>query len=184
MVQSRRFDPHFTKMHQPQRVTRSSKRKATYALEETVVQKRPREPKDESAPKSRKKKRIPRQTGPYIIEEQDLTSKAQISITVFECQPTQQALIVAGKGTYALVDDHPISALAENEVRIRNHAVGLNPIDWKSVDYNFCLPQFPWITGREMAGVVDEVGSAVDEWKVGDKVWTSKFLSVYNFAIE
>ncbi|KAB5549630.1 hypothetical protein GE09DRAFT_1223451 [Coniochaeta sp. 2T2.1] len=29
----------------------------------------------------------------------------------------------------------------------------LNHIDWKSVEYNFCLPELPWVTGREMAGV-------------------------------
>lgn len=59
---------------------------------------------------------------------------------------------------------------------IRNYAVGLNPIDWKSVDYNFCLPAFPWVTGREMAGVVERVGSEVKGCKVGDRVWTSKFF--------
>jgi hypothetical protein len=25
----------------------------------------------------------------------------------------------------------------------------LNPIDWKSVDWNFCLPAFPWVCYEE-----------------------------------
>ena len=43
-----------------------------------------------------------------------------------------------------------------------------------SVEYGFCLPEYPWITGREMAGIVEKVGDDVRDLKVGDKVWTSK----------
>ncbi|KAI1614620.1 chaperonin 10-like protein [Exophiala viscosa] len=63
----------------------------------------------------------------------------------------------------------------DNEIMIRSRAVGLNHIDWKSVQYNICLPSFPWIMGREMAGVVEKVGSAVTDFKVGDHVWTSTY---------
>jgi hypothetical protein len=58
----------------------------------------------------------------------------------------QKALVVARKGAYEIRDDYIIPDLKnENEIMIRNHAVGLNPIDWKSVSYNFCLPEFPWV---------------------------------------
>jgi len=63
----------------------------------------------------------------------------------------------------------------DNEIMIRTYAVGLNHIDWKSVQYNFCLPSFPWIMGREMAGVVEKVGSAVTNFRIGDHVWTSTY---------
>lgn len=80
---------------------------------------------------------------------------------------------MAAKKTYDIVDEaFPI--YGADEIVISTKAVGLNPIDWKSVDYNFCLPSFPWITGREMAGIVEEVGTNVSEFKVGDRVWTSK----------
>ncbi|PVH99771.1 GroES-like protein [Periconia macrospinosa] len=90
--------------------------------------------------------------------------------------PPNKALVVAAKKTYALVPDIGYPTLEhESEVIIQTQAVGLNPIDWKSVDYNFCLPEFPWITGREMAGVVVEVGKDVKDLKVGDRVWTSTY---------
>lgn len=88
---------------------------------------------------------------------------------------TQHALVITEERTYRLVRDFPApQQLAPDEVMIRNHAAGLNHIDWKSVDYNFCLPELPWVTGREMAGVIELVGSAVTELKRGDRVWTSK----------
>lgn len=58
----------------------------------------------------------------------------------------QRALVVAQKGVYELRDTHAVPELHnDTEVLIRNRAVGLNPIDWKSVAYNFCLPSFPWV---------------------------------------
>lgn len=86
-----------------------------------------------------------------------------------------RALVVAGKGRYEILESHQFPSLDhESEVIIRTRAVGLNPIDYKSVDFNFCLPEFPWITGREMAGIVEKVGSDVKNLKVGQRVWTSK----------
>jgi hypothetical protein len=89
---------------------------------------------------------------------------------------SNRALTVSAKHTYALIEEHPFPSLAtDDEVIISTRAVGLNPIDWKSVDYNFCLPAFPWVTGREMAGIIEVVGPNVKDFKVGDRVWTSMF---------
>jgi hypothetical protein len=89
---------------------------------------------------------------------------------------TQNALLVAQDRKYLLIPQFPVpSELGPEEVMIRNYATGLNHIDWKSVNYNFCLPELPWITGREMAGVIDQVGSNVTSLKPGDQVWTSEF---------
>ncbi|KAF2808487.1 GroES-like protein [Mytilinidion resinicola] len=86
-----------------------------------------------------------------------------------------KALVVAEKGQYEVRHSHPVPHLDDDEVMIRNHCVGLNPIDWKSVDYNFCLPKFPWVTGREMSGVVHKVGKNVKNLSAGDRVWTSTY---------
>ena len=95
------------------------------------------------------------------------------NIVEIPIQKSNRALIVASKGTYGFAD-LPFPTLShDREVIISNRATGLNPIDYKSVDYNFCLPEFPWITGREMAGVVEVVGAGVRGVKVGDHVWTS-----------
>ncbi|KAH8700225.1 chaperonin 10-like protein, partial [Talaromyces proteolyticus] len=87
-----------------------------------------------------------------------------------------RALVVSEKRTYKIVNDIPYPVLkSADEIIISNRAVGLNPIDWKSVEFNFCLPEFPWITGREVAGVVKAIGANVKELKVGDRVWASTY---------
>lgn len=87
----------------------------------------------------------------------------------------QRALVVARKGEYEIRHDFPMPHVGDGEIMVRSHYVGLNPIDWKSVDYNFCLPQFPWVTGREMSGVVVQEGKDVAGFQEGDKVWTSTY---------
>jgi NADPH:quinone reductase-like Zn-dependent oxidoreductase len=96
---------------------------------------------------------------------------------VTNVEKTNPALLVTAKGTYMLTEDFDYPTLAhEHEVITRTCAVGLNPIDWMSVDYNFCVPEFPWIVGREMAGVVEEIRTQVKGLKVRDRVWTSEPL--------
>ncbi|KAK3356824.1 chaperonin 10-like protein [Lasiosphaeria hispida] len=89
---------------------------------------------------------------------------------------TQTALLITPARTYQLTTSFPVpAALAPGEVLIRTRAAGLNHIDWKSVEHNFCLPALPWIVGREMAGVVEGVGAGVEGAKRGDRVWTSTY---------
>ena len=108
-------------------------------------------------------------------EEKDvLRSTKPLSAKPRSCSKVNQALVVVEGKKYQILESFPYPSLqTQKEVFIRTRAVGVNPIDWKSVDYGFCLPEFPWVTGREMAGIVEEVGSEVTDVKVGQKVWTS-----------
>ncbi|KAK4446057.1 chaperonin 10-like protein [Podospora aff. communis PSN243] len=56
------------------------------------------------------------------------------------------------------------------EILIRNHAVGLNPIDWKRQTWGFMIPSYPTILGTDLSGVVVAVGSSVSTFKPGDRV--------------
>ena len=85
-----------------------------------------------------------------------------------------EALIVTSSGRYEVVF-LKTPDIENDELLIQVHTAGINPIDWKSVEYNFCLPEFPWVTGREAAGIVKKVGRCVTNFKAGDRVWTSKF---------
>lgn len=63
-------------------------------------------------------------------------------------------------------DPHP----GPGQIRVQVHAVGMNPVDWKMRrgDMGGELPMF---TGREVAGVVDEVGEGISDVSPGDKVF-------------
>jgi NADPH:quinone reductase-like Zn-dependent oxidoreductase len=65
-----------------------------------------------------------------------------------------------------LPDPHP----AAGQIRVAVRAAAINPIDWKmrSGMLGGALPQ---TTGREVAGVVDEIGDGVTEAAVGDEVF-------------
>ena len=76
-------------------------------------------------------------------------------------------------------EDAPIPELKPGEVRVRVHAVGINPPDWYLRDGYKALPPewqpkvtFPIILGTDISGVVDAVANDVTEFAVGDEVYS------------
>ncbi|WP_193045512.1 NADP-dependent oxidoreductase [Mycolicibacterium baixiangningiae] len=69
--------------------------------------------------------------------------------------------------------DAPPPTPGPRQVRISVRAAGVNPIDWKIIA-GFMREQVPLDlpagAGSDVAGVVDEIGSEVTEWAVGDEV--------------
>ena len=65
--------------------------------------------------------------------------------------------------------DVELKRLAPNEVLIKNKAIGLNYIDIYHRSGTYPLP-LPNGIGLEAAGVIEEIGSDVKEFKVGDRV--------------
>ena len=67
----------------------------------------------------------------------------------------------------------PDPIVGPDTVLVRTRAVGLNPVDWKSVrgglEQRF-PSHFPLVPGWDVAGVVEQVGPAVTEFVEGDEV--------------
>src|SRR6266536_1796909 len=70
--------------------------------------------------------------------------------------------------------DVPKPVPREGEVLVRVGAVAVNPIDTyiRSGMVNMPLPK-PFVIGCDLAGMVEQVGSDVKGFKVGDRVWGS-----------
>jgi NADPH2:quinone reductase len=70
--------------------------------------------------------------------------------------------------------DLPTPQPKAGEVLIRVKAAALNPIDVyiRAGTISMPLPK-PFVTGTDLAGVVDQVGPGVQRFKVGDRVWGS-----------
>ena len=65
-----------------------------------------------------------------------------------------------------LPDPHP----AAGQIRVAVRAAAINPVDWK-VRSGMMGGDLPQTTGREVAGVVDEIGEGVTDSAVGDEVF-------------
>ncbi|MGE8405629.1 MAG: NADPH:quinone reductase [Pseudomonas sp.] len=74
-----------------------------------------------------------------------------------------------GPEVLTLVDFEP-AAPAPGNVRVRNHAIGLNFIDTYFRSGLYAPPALPSGLGTEGAGVVDAVGDGVSRFQVGDRV--------------
>jgi NADPH:quinone reductase-like Zn-dependent oxidoreductase len=78
-------------------------------------------------------------------------------------------------GTEVFVHEEvPRPEVAADEVLIRVHAAGVNPLDWKvraGYAKNFLPHQLPLIPGWDVSGVVDTVGTGVADFKVGEAVY-------------
>ena len=86
-------------------------------------------------------------------------------------RPSRALVLYSKSGPYTFTDAHPRPQITSRELLIRNHYVGLNPIDWKCVTYGFGIHALPWVSGRECAGIIQEIGVEVKGWQVGERVW-------------
>ncbi|EXJ61693.1 hypothetical protein A1O7_02122 [Cladophialophora yegresii CBS 114405] len=79
------------------------------------------------------------------------------------------AWIPSGKAPL-VVATAPFPDLAPNELILKNHAVAINPVDWKiQASGGFGL-SYPAILGEDVAGEVLEVGKDAEAFKKGDRV--------------
>ncbi len=56
------------------------------------------------------------------------------------------------------------------EVRVKVHAVGLNPVDYKLAVLGHAKWPYPFILGLDVAGTIDALGPEVTGWQEGDRV--------------
>jgi NADPH:quinone reductase len=64
------------------------------------------------------------------------------------------------------------------EVLVRMHAIGVNPVETYIRAGKYArLPALPYTPGNDGAGVVEEIGDSVTEFKPGDRVYTGGTLS-------
>lgn len=88
-----------------------------------------------------------------------------------------------GDSSRLQLDSVPIIQPGTGEVRVRVQAMGLNRADllWMANTY-VETPQLPSRIGYEVAGIVEEVGSGVTEFQVGDRVSSIPAFSISDYA--
>lgn len=92
---------------------------------------------------------------------------------------TMQALILKRYGADGLhIADVPRPTIGPDEILVRVHAAGINPID-NMIPKGMFKPilkfDLPAVMGSDLAGTVVEVGGRVSRFQVGDAVYASVF---------
>ncbi|KAF2819338.1 GroES-like protein [Ophiobolus disseminans] len=90
------------------------------------------------------------------------------------------AWITKPKGNPLEVKEAPMPKAGKGEVVIKNHAIAVNPVDWKVQDYGIILQKYPNVLGTDVAGEVYEVGEDVTHLKKGDRVLGHAFSLITN----
>jgi NADPH:quinone reductase-like Zn-dependent oxidoreductase len=67
-------------------------------------------------------------------------------------------------------EDVPRPQPKANEILVRVHAAGVNPVDWK-IREGYLTATLPMIMGIDFSGVVESVGSGVTKYRSGDAVF-------------
>jgi NADPH:quinone reductase-like Zn-dependent oxidoreductase len=73
------------------------------------------------------------------------------------------------------VQEVSLPTVGANQILIKTHSASFNPIDYKILRGDFKAMgkiQFPRGIGRDVSGVIKEVGEKVKQLKVGNKVYS------------
>ena len=89
------------------------------------------------------------------------------AVSELEVPSNMRAAVYRGKSVVS-VDEVGIPEIGSGEILIRVEACGVCHTDLKKIEYDLLTP--PRIYGHETAGVVAAVGSAVEKYRVGDRV--------------
>ncbi|KAJ9134324.1 Zinc-binding alcohol dehydrogenase domain-containing protein cipB [Pleurostoma richardsiae] len=85
-------------------------------------------------------------------------------------QEANLAAVLPAIATDLVVEEREVPSPGPDDVLIRNHAIALNPVDWKRQSWGFMISSYPVVLGADIAGTVVEVGSSVSSFKPGDRV--------------
>lgn len=76
--------------------------------------------------------------------------------------------------------DLPALTPSKNQVLIRLHAAGVNPVDvYVREGKPGTVQSLPYTPGKDGAGVVEAVGEDVKDWRKGDRVYTLSGSGTY-----
>lgn len=72
------------------------------------------------------------------------------------------------------LEELPTPQVGAGQVLVRVHAIGVNPVETYIRSGKYArLPELPYTPGNDGAGVVEQVGEDVKEFKPGDRVYTA-----------
>ena len=108
-----------------------------------------------------------------VVASLSLTICAFGSVRAQSASATMKAVVAHEFGGPEVLkyEDAPRPQPKENEVLVRVMAAGVNPVDTYVRNGKFGTPTLPVIPGRDIAGIVEELGPGATKFKKGDAVY-------------
>ena len=76
------------------------------------------------------------------------------------------------------LEEVPILEPPENQILVRVHAAGVNPVDSYIRSGTYAQkPDLPYTPGKDGAGIIEKIGANVTKFKVGDRILTADSIS-------
>jgi NADPH:quinone reductase-like Zn-dependent oxidoreductase len=102
-----------------------------------------------------------------------ITALLAVAATSFAARAMMKAIVAHQFGGPEVLkyEDAPRPQPKENEILVRVIAAGVNPVDTYVRSGNFGSATLPVIPGRDIAGLVEEIGPSVTNFKKGDAVY-------------
>ena len=79
-------------------------------------------------------------------------------------------MVATARGGPLAFEERPVPAPGGNEILVRVEACGVCRTDLHVIDGELAYPRYPIIPGHEVVGRVEQVGSAVERFKLGERV--------------
>ncbi|KAG1844068.1 chaperonin 10-like protein [Suillus subalutaceus] len=84
--------------------------------------------------------------------------------------PQQKALFLPKKQGNFEIGSRTIPSPGAGQLLVKIQSAALNPIDYKIKDTGMFVTDYPAILGNDIAGIVEEVGEGVNNFRKGDRV--------------
>ncbi|KAG1844069.1 chaperonin 10-like protein [Suillus subalutaceus] len=84
--------------------------------------------------------------------------------------PRQKALFLPKKQGNFEIGSRSIPSPGVGQLLVKIQSVALNPVDYKIKETGMFVTHYPAILGTDIAGIVEEVGKGVDNFRKGDRV--------------
>lgn len=90
--------------------------------------------------------------------------------------PLMQAILARefGGPDVLTLEDVPDPQAGPGQARVKIHAIGVNPYEtYMRAGVYAIKPELPYTPGADAAGVIDQVGAGVQDWRTGQRVYIS-----------
>jgi NADPH:quinone reductase-like Zn-dependent oxidoreductase len=84
--------------------------------------------------------------------------------------PQQKALLLTKKQGEFVLGSRSTPSPGAGQLLVKIQSAALNPVDYKIKDVGFILTDYPAVLGTDIAGIVEELGEGVNNFRKGDRV--------------